>query len=130
MNTGRWYGLRVAVVTLIAGLMVSQAALADLTKEVESVTRTIDISGLDLSSQAGAERLYREIAVTAKEICWRGTSHAHRGVLRKQERDDARRCFDEAVNGALAQVTERTGIDLERVAGSDRFDHAGLVAWR
>ena len=133
MNAGRRKGLRVGVVALIAGLGLSQATLADPAQRemnFESVTRAIDISGLDLTTQAGAERLYRQIAVTAKKICW-STSKAHKGVTRaKQEHDYARRCFDEAVNGALAQVEKRTGVDLERVAGSDRFDHANLVAWR
>jgi len=132
MNAGRRKGLRVGVVALIAGLGLSQATLADPAKRdiyAESVSRTIDISGLDLTSQAGAERLYREIALTARRIC-SGTSKAYKGVARARERRNAQRCFDEAVNGAFAQVTERTGIDLERVAGSDRFDYAGFVAWR
>jgi|GEM_PF-3025970 len=132
MNAGRRNGLRVCAMALIAGLGLSQAVLADpATQEinVESVSRTIDISGLDLSSQVGAERLYREIAVTAKRICWRNVTD-HRGLARAAEVRNAQRCFDEAVNSALAQVTDRTGIDLEQVAGSDRFDYAGLVAWR
>jgi len=95
----------------------------------ESVTRTIDISGLDLTSQAGAERLYRQITLTAKKVCER-TSKAYRGVARMMEEEDARRCFDEAVNGALAQVVRLTGIDLERVNDSERFDRGDLVAWR
>ena len=133
MNAGRRNGLRVGVIALIAGLGLSQATLADPAQRdisFESVTRSIDISGLDLTTQTGAERLYRQIALTAKKICF-GTSHAHRGVARaKQEHDYARRCFDDAVNNALAQITEQTGVDLERVAGSDRFEHANLVAWR
>lgn len=131
MNAGRSNHVRGSVVALIAGLVLAQPVLADPPEQhYESVTRTIDISGLDLSSQAGAERLYRQIARTAKDICW-STSKAHKGVARARERHDfARRCFDEAVSEALAEVTERTGIDLERVAGADRFDHAGLLAWR
>src|SRR5690606_16956655 len=133
MNAGRRKGLRVGVAALVAALGLSQATLADPAQRdisFESVTRSIDISGLDLTTQTGAERLYRQIAVTAKKICW-STSRAHRGVTRvKQDHDYARRCFDDAVNGALAQVEERTGVDLEQVAGSDRFDQANLVAWR
>lgn len=132
MNAGRRKGLRVGAIALIAGLALSQATLADPAgrdMNVESVTRTIDISGLNLSSQEGAERLYREIARTAKRICF-GRAKAYKGVAGAKEQHQARRCFDDAVNGALAQVTERTGIDLERVAGSDRFDYAGFVAWR
>ena len=131
MTAERRNGLRVGVVTLIAGLVLSQAAIADPHEgDLESITRRIDISGLDLSTQAGAERLFGDIARTARNICMGGMK-GQRGVVRARERrDQARRCFDEAVNGALAQVAEQTGIDLERVAKSDRFDYAGLVAWR
>ena len=132
MNAERRNGLSVALVTLIAGLGISDATLADPADRdthVETVTRTIDIGGLDLSSRVGAERLYREIALTAKRLCWRKSS-VHKGLERAKQLHDSRRCFDEAVNGALAQVMERTGIDLARVAGLERFDHADLVAWR
>ena len=131
MSAGRRIQLRNSVAALIAGLVIAQPALADpAERHFESETRAIDISGFDLSTQAGADRLYRQIARTARAICW-STTNASKGVARARERHDfARRCFDDAVNEALAEVMERTGIDIERVAGGDRFDHAGLVAWR
>lgn len=133
MNAGRVMGLRVGAGALIGVLLCAQPALADPAVRDdggETVTRSIDISGLDLSSRAGAERLYREIAQTARSICW----DEARGILgverRRQQQEHARQCFDEAVDGALAQVAAKTGVDLERVVESDRFDYAGLVAWR
>lgn len=133
MNIGGGKQLQVGAAALTASLLFAQAALADPAPRdmgVEFVTRTIDIRGLDLSSQAGARLLYRRIAETARGICW-APSKSLKGVARvRQQHEYARRCFDEAVDGALAQVAEKTGVDLERVAGSDRFDYAGLVAWR
>ena len=132
MNAGRKSRLLAGAAALIAGLGLSQVTLADPAQRdigIESVTHTIDINGFDLTSQTGAERLYRQIAAAARKICF-STPNAYRGVARAKEEHDARRCFDEAVNGALVQVAERTGVDLERVAASERFDHAGLVAWR
>jgi len=38
--------------------------------------------------------------------------------------DDARRCFDESVDNALARVNAATGLDIERLAGLDRYDEA------
>lgn len=131
MNAGNGTRSRVGAIVLITSALFAQAALAEPPERdmhFEQVSRTIDISGLDLASQAGAERLYRHIARAAKDICW---SDVGKGVTRAQYRNgQARRCFNEAVDGALAQVAERTGVDLERVAGADRFDYANLVAWR
>lgn len=131
MNAERRTRLRVGATVLIASALFAQAAFAEPLERnprFEQASRTIDISGIDLTSQAGAQRLYRDIARTAKGICsakvGKGVTHA------KYRYGHARRCFNEAVDGALAQVSERTGVDLERVARADRFDYADLVAWR
>ncbi len=132
MKSGRVDGWRAGIAVLAASLLCSYAQAEGPAQDpgIESATRTIVITGLDISSQAGAQRLYRDIARTAWSICL-GTSRAHKGLARVREQNEqARRCFDDAVDGALAQVTAKTGVDLERVAGSNRFDQAGLVAWR
>lgn len=127
MDAGRGKRLRVGATVLIASALFAQATLADPPDRV-SVSRKIDISGLDLESQVGAQRLYRLIATTAKKIC---LNDLGKGVVRAKHRyGHARRCFDEAVDVALAEVEARTGVDLVEVAGADRFDHADLVAWR
>ena len=132
MKAGRLNGWSVGFTALAASLLCSYAQAAGPAEDpyIESTSRSIVITGLDLSTQAGAQRLYRDIARTAWSICL-GTSRAHRGLARvREQKTQARRCFDEAVDGALAQVMAKSGVDLERVAGADRFDHAGLVAWR
>lgn len=133
MNPRLRNSLQAGAALLVVSLMFSQASFAqslDRDARLMTVTRTIDITGLDLSSQAGARRLYMQIVSTAKGICW-GTSRAQKGLARiKENREQARRCMDEAVGGALAQVTTRTGVDLARVAGIDRADEAALLASR
>lgn len=129
MNAARRNKLSTGVAALIAGLLASHVALADPPALVyETVARTIDVRGLDLASPLGAQQAYRQIAAVAKSIC-RGASPSYRGVARVKQQQEYARCFDQAVEGALARVTERTGVDLERVAGADGPRQAGLV-WR
>jgi hypothetical protein len=42
----------------------------------------------------------------------------------KTQQSDARRCFDDSVNGALARANAATGLDIERLAGLDRYAEA------
>lgn len=120
---------------IVASLLLPHGVLADTaprhgSSAIGQVTRTIDYSGIDLSTPAGAQRLYREIVRTAKRICW-SSGRDYRGVVRAHYQTTvARRCFEEAVDGALVQVTARTGTDLELAARLDRFREAGLVASR
>jgi UrcA family protein len=84
------------------------------------LTRTIDVSTLNLAAQAGAKEAYRRIAEVAASIC-STTLHGERGVAHlKDQRDYAQPCFDAALKGALDQVAKTTGIDLKTVAGLDR----------
>lgn len=133
MNEGRVKSVRTRVVAAIAVLACAPAALAsqagDRGIHFEDVSRTIDISGLDVSSQAGAQRLYRQITTAAHRICF-SSVNAYRGVLRVQQTQLARHCFDDAVEGALADVTAKTGVDLAQVAGSKHVERAGLAARR
>ena len=49
------------------------------------------------------------------------TLSGEKGVARlRDQRDYVRPCVDRAVKGALDQVVKTTGIDLEKVAGSNR----------
>jgi UrcA family protein len=113
-------GRRAGIAALIAGLVVSQAALADGRLTAETQTRTIDVTSLNLSSQAGAEVAYKRIAAAAMSIC-STTLNGVQGVARqKEQRETVQPCFDAAVKGALDQVTKTTGINLTQVAGLDR----------
>jgi UrcA family protein len=113
-------GRRAGIAALIAGLVVSQAALADGRLTAETQTRTIDVASLNLSSQAGAEVAYKRIAAAAMSIC-STTLNGVQGVARqKEQRETVQPCFDAAVKGALDQVTKTTGINLRQVAGLDR----------
>ncbi len=127
MHLGRTNGLRTGVAALIAGLVVSQGALADRWLNDEALTRTIDVRPLNLSSQAGAQEAYRRIAEAAQSIC-SATVSGEKGVAHlKDQREYVQPCVAAAIKGALDQVAKAAGIDLEKVAGLDR-DH--LVAGR
>ncbi len=120
MNIGRTNGLRAGIAALIAGIVVSQGALADGRSNVDTFSRTIDVGSLNLASQAGAQEAYRRIADAALHIC-STTMNGLVGVARlKEQRETVQPCFDAAVKGALEQVTKTTGIDLTQVAGLDR----------
>ena len=113
-------GRRAGIAALLAGLVVSQAALADGKLNAETQSRTIDVASLNLTSQAGAEVAYKRIAATAMSIC-STTLNGVQGVARQKElRDTVQPCFEAAVKGALDQVTKSTGINLTQVAGLDR----------
>ena len=129
MTFERTKGLRAGVAALIAGFVVSQAALAEPGMNAETVHRAIDVRALNLSSPAGAQEAYKRIAAAAQSIC--APLSGEKGVARaKDQRDRAQPCFDSAVRGALEQVARATGIDLKRVAELDPANRGGLVAGR
>jgi UrcA family protein len=120
MNSGRTNGLRAGIAALIAGLVVSQGALAGDKLNAETQSRTIDVASLNLSSPAGAQAAYTRFAAAALSIC-STTLNGVQGVARmKEQRDVVQPCFEAAVKGALDQVRRSTGIDLAQVAGLDR----------
>jgi UrcA family protein len=130
MAMERTNGLRAGVAALIAGFVVSQAALADPGINAETVHRAIDLRALNLSSPAGAQEAYNRITAAAQNIC-SSTINGAKGVARvKDQRELVRPCFDSAVRGALEQVASATGIDLKRVAELDPANRGGLVAGR
>ncbi|HZF31189.1 MAG TPA: UrcA family protein [Gammaproteobacteria bacterium] len=132
MNARRNASLYVTAATLATSLFSSPPALAEPTgnSTAERISRSIDASGLDLSSASGAERLYREIVATATVICRGGLRH-YKGVARvRHEHEHVRPCIEQAVGGALAQVADATGLDLKHVAGLDRPAQGALSASR
>ena len=113
----------------LAGLLLlaSQAALAQESghsPDSETISKRIDVQDVDLSSVQGARWLYRRIVSAATAACF--GSVQRRGGIRwyAAQVNDARRCFDESVNSALARVNVATGLDIEQLAGLDRYDEA------
>lgn len=120
-------GRRAGLLALIAGLVVTQGALAADKLSADTLSKTIDVASLNLSSQAGAQEAYKRITAAALSIC-STTVDGIRGVERlKEQREVVQPCFDAAVKGALDQVTKSTGINLTKVAG---LDSNSLVAGR
>jgi UrcA family protein len=125
----RTNGLRAGVAALIAGLVVSQGAVAESRINSETVHRAIDLRALNLSSPAGAQEAYKLIAQAAQSIC--SSRSGEKGVARvTDQRERVQPCFNAAVNGALEQITKATGIDLKRVAALDPANRDSLVAGR
>jgi len=122
--------LRAGVAALIAGLVVSQGALAESSVDAETVHQAVDLRAFNLSSPAGAQEAYRRIAAAARSIC-SSPVNGQKGVARARiEREHVQPCVYAAVNGALEQVAKTTGIDLERVAELDPANRDRLVAGR
>ena len=129
MAMKRTNGLRAGVAALIAGLVVSQGALAESRINSETVHRAIDVRALNLSSPAGAREAYTRIAEAAQSIC--ASKSGEKGVARvTDQRERVQPCFDTAVKGALEQVTKTTGIDLRQVAALDPANRDRLIAGR
>ena len=129
MAMKRTNGLRAGVAALIAGLVVSQGALAESRINSETVHRAIDVRALNLSSPAGAREAYTRIAEAAQSIC--SSPSGEKGVARvKDQRERVQPCVDAAVNNALEQITKASGIDIKRVAELDPANRDRLVAGR
>jgi UrcA family protein len=128
--------LRTGAFALVSALLLSHAAFAEQPARsaggfgLEPDSETIDIAGLDLSSRAGAQRLYRQIVSAARRICSTPLDGAKGVRYLALERLSVRPCLDHAVDGSLADVREQTGTNLERVAGLNRFVEAGLIVSR
>jgi len=108
-------------------LLASQTAFPEEGERpgrVDVIGTAINVQDVDLSTTQGARWLYRRIVSAAKAVCWNSVER-HGGVvwLRTQE-TEARRCFDGSVNDALAKVSATTGLNIEQLAGLDRYDEA------
>jgi UrcA family protein len=129
MNAQRNKLLPIVAAALFSSLSLSQTAAATEAERDSHVSRAIDISGLDLSSAAGAQRVYRQIVEAAKDVCG-SSSRYYKGVTQvKHVSEHVRPCIDRTVNATLQKVANATGFDLERVAGLDQSD-VGLRAAR
>jgi UrcA family protein len=108
-------------------LLASQAALSQEgqhPRDAEAISRTIAVQDVDLSTAQGARWLYRRIVSAATAVCF-GTVKRRGGVQwYSTQLGDARRCFDDAMNSALARVNVATGLNIEQLAGLDRYDEA------
>ena len=91
---------------LSLGMGIAQAGPSGLQSSSKQVSRTVAADDLDLATREGMEALRGRVAAAAKEICWRGLGPRLPGSA---EARHARRCFDEAVGGAMAAVGRPAG---------------------
>jgi UrcA family protein len=84
---------------VIAGLAASLAATAANARSFERPTRTVNLAGVNLASEAGQLLAQRKIAAAARAVCGVGNS----GDLRTLT--DSRNCYRDAVQQAQMQLS-------------------------
>jgi UrcA family protein len=87
------------------------------------------IDDVDPGTERGARAVYRRIATAANRICSTEVKRQP-GVHGQVERHRAARCFDAAVDEAVAEVREIAGVNIEQLAGLDRHAEERLTATR
>lgn len=132
MTARRIKGLEITLATFIAVILAAPATSDEPSQREpfaskEPISISIDAAGIDIASPSGAERVYREVVATATRICGASLKH-YQGVRRDvHEREHVRPCVQRAVDDALAQVADATGLDLEQLAGLDGFDGESMA---
>jgi UrcA family protein len=84
---------------------------------------------LDPTTERGAKALYRRILIAAEHICL-APLEKRRGLAATREVEHAAECFDNAVDAAVADVRATANVDIERLAGVDRYADVRLSAAR
>jgi UrcA family protein len=101
MNAMKTVTSKAACLSAVAGVVMAMgigAALAGDARADERLTATVSYAGLDLSTRAGAETLYRRIKAAAKEVCAPWEGHELERVAKW------RSCYGQAVANAVAEV--------------------------
>jgi UrcA family protein len=96
---------------------------------METISVKVLIDDVDPGTERGARAVYRRIATAANRICSAEVKR-RRGVHGQVERHRAARCFDAAVDEAVAEVREIAGVDVEQLAKLDRQAEERLTATR
>jgi UrcA family protein len=87
--------------TAVAGLLTSVAASAaehTNTADIEHARVTVHYGDLNLDTDSGVQRLQRRLVAAAREVCGRPDPRNLRLA------SDARKCFDQAMVRAVAEV--------------------------
>ena len=124
---------RLTILTL-ATLFGSAALAADeglalFPSSTETITVNVLIDDVDPRTKRGARTVYRRITTAAHRICSAPVKDRP-GVHGQVARHHAARCFDAAVDEAVAELREITGVDIEQLAGLGRHAEAPLTATR
>jgi UrcA family protein len=133
--------MKALAVAVTAAILATQLAAptvsAEETREnanapgsVRLFTLQVPLFDLDPATERGAKALYRRILVAAERVCM--TSRAKRDGLRatRDAERHAARCFDDAVDAAVADVRALVNVDIEQLAGVDRYAGSRLSAFR
>jgi UrcA family protein len=122
--------------TILATLLAAPIASADERGEsanpfdsIKIFTRIVQTDDLDPTTERGAKALYRRILIAAERICL-APLEQHRVLAPPRIVEQATQCFDAAVDGAVALVRGRANVDIERLAGVNRYAAVRLSAVR
>jgi UrcA family protein len=123
---------------LSAAVLTAQLATSAIADDVrntahapslESFTARVSMDGIDPTTERGARALYRRIVLAAKQICWASLDELT-GLRPTREIRQAEICFDGAVDRAVAELRTTADVDIEALAGIDRYAEARLSAVR
>jgi UrcA family protein len=120
------------VATLLAGPIASADERGESANPFDSIkifTLKVQTDDLDATTERGAKALYRRILLAAERICL-APLEKHRVLAPPRVVEQATHCFDAAVDGAVADVRARANVDIEQLAGVDRYANVRLSAVR
>jgi UrcA family protein len=122
--------------TLLAAQLAAPMASADERRananpfgSVQMFSLQVPTHDLDPTTERGAKALYRRILIAAERICLKPLAK-RRPLVSERVAEHAARCFDAAVDGAVADVRAMANVDIEQLAGSDRYAGVRLSAVR
>jgi UrcA family protein len=96
---------------------------------VKMVSLQVATHDLDPTTVRGAKALYRRILIAAERICL-VPLEKRRGLAPMRLVEDAAQCFDAAIDAAVADVRALANVDIEQLAGVDRYADVRLSAVR
>jgi UrcA family protein len=122
--------------TLLAAQLAAPMASADERRanpnpfgSVQMFSLKVPTHDLDPTTERGAKALYQRILIAAERICLKPLAK-RRPLVSEQVAEHAARCFDAAVDGAVADVRAMANVDIEQLAGTDRYAGVRLSAVR
>ncbi len=118
--------------TLLAAPITSAAERGESANPFDSIeifTLKVQTDDLDPTTERGAKALYRRILLAAERICL-APLEKRRVLAPPRVVQQATRCFDAAIDGAVADVRARANVDIEQRGGVDRYADVRLTEAR
>ena len=101
MNNSR-SKLRAACVVFVLG--AAAATSANRSDDLTGTEVRVSYAELNLSNQAGLEVLYERLKTASEKVC--GLESVDGGFFSHTAKDDRQRCYDDALDAAVARVDD------------------------